>query len=250
MAKTDEEFDYQDGDITCKGRLVLPSGNDPRPGVVVFPDIMGIGEHSLGRAHRLAEELGYVALVADVYGNGIFPGFPDAQDVVASWISKPRDLARRAAAALNALKRHPRCNGHLGAIGFCFGGATVLALARSGNSDLRAGVSFHGVLATPEAAAPGAVSAKLLVCHGADDPFAGEAPLMGLGGDVKSKTLGEFLEEMSAAGVDCQVIAYAGIVHAFTIPHADQFGTEGAKYDEVADARSWKAMASFFNEVL
>lgn len=250
MAKTEEEFDYQDGNVTCKGRLVLPSGSDPRPGVVVFPDIMGIGEHPLGRAHRLAKELGYVALVADVYGNGTFPGFPDAQNVVASWISDPRNLARRAAAALGALKNHPRCNGHLGAIGFCFGGATVLALARSGNRDLRAAVSFHGVLATPEVAAPGEVSAKLLVCHGADDPFAGDGPLMGLGGEVKSKTLDEFLQEMSTAGADCQVIAYAGKVHAFTIPHADQFGMPGAKYDEVTDIRSWKAMASFFQEEL
>ena len=250
MAMADEEFDYQDGDVTCRGRLVLPAGSDPRPGVVVFPDIMGIGEHPVERAHRLADELGYVALVADVYGNGTFPGFPDAQDVVASWISRPRDLARRAAAALYALKSHSRCNGRLGAIGFCFGGATVLALARSGEGDLRAGVSFHGVLATPEAAMRGAVSAKLLVCHGTDDPFAGEAPLMGLGDDVKSKTLGEFLEEMSAAAVDCQVIAYAGQVHAFTVPHADQFGTDGARYDATTDTRSWKAMASFFQDVL
>ena len=245
-----EEFEYRDGDTACKGRLVMPSGTDTRPGVVVFPDIMGMGEHPVGRAQRLAAEFGYVALVADVYGNGAFPGFPDAQDVVASWISRPGDLARRAAAALVALKSHPRCNGRLGAIGFCFGGATVLALARSGNQDLLAGVSFHGVLATPSVATLGAVSAKLLVCHGADDPFAGEAPLMGLAGDVKSRTLAEFLKEMSDSGTDCQVVAYAGIVHAFTIPHADQFGTPGAKYDAATDVRSWRAMGSLFDEVL
>lgn len=250
MANTGKELNYRDGSVICKGRLVIPSGDDPRPGVVVFPDIMGIGEHPIGRAQRLADELGYVALVADVYGNGTFPGFPDAQNVVASWISKPDDLARRASAGLDALKTHPRCNGRLGAIGFCFGGAAVLALARSGNRDLLGGVSFHGVLATPKAAKPGSISAKLLVCHGADDPFAGDAPLMGLASDVKSKTLSEFLQEMSEAEADCQVIAYAGKVHAFTVPHADQFGTDGARYDETTDMRSWKAMVGFLQEVL
>lgn len=245
-----EHFEYRDGETVCRGRLLLPAGSEKRPGIVVFPDITGMGEHPLDRARRLADELGYVALVADVYGNGAFPGFPDAQNVVASWISRPSQLATRAAAALAALEAHPRCDGRLGAIGFCFGGATVLALARSGIGNLRAGVSFHGVLATPEPAKAGAVKARLLVCHGADDPFAGDAPLMGLADDVRSKTLPEFLQEMSDAGVDCQVIAYAGIVHAFTIPDADKFGTQGARYDRTTDQRSWKAMAHFFEETL
>lgn len=248
MSQSGEDFEYRDGETICRGRLFLPAGSDARPGVVVFPDITGMGEHPVGRARRLADELGYVALVADVYGNGAFPGFPEAQNVVASWISRPSELAKRADAALAAIKAHPRCDGRLGAIGFCFGGATVLALARSGLGNLRAGVSFHGVLATPEPAQPGIVGAKLLVCHGADDPFAGEAPLMGLADDVRSKTLPEFLQEMSDADVDCQVVAYAGIVHAFTIPDAGKFGTDGARYDRLTDQRSWKAMTSFFEE--
>jgi dienelactone hydrolase len=250
MAMHEEAFDYRDGDTTCKGRLVLPEGEDRRAGVVVFPDIMGLGDHPLGRARRLAKELGYVALVADVYGEGDFPGFPEALEVVAAWLSRPQDLARRAAAALTALGDHPRCDGTVGAIGFCFGGATVLALARSGHPSLRAGVAFHGVLATPEPAGPGAIGARLLVCHGADDPFAGEAALMGRGGAVASQTLEAFLAEMSHAGADCQVIAYAGVVHAFTIPHAGDLGTEGARYDARADTRSWSAMAAFLEETL
>lgn len=250
MSQSGQELEYNDSGVICKGRLMLPAGGDRRPGVVVFPDITGVGEHSLGRARRLAEELGYIALVADVYGNGQIPALPDAQGAVASWISRPGDLANRAAAAVNALAAHSRCNGRLAAIGFCFGGATVLALVRSGLSNLQAGVSFHGVLATPEVAGPRRVKAKLLVCHGADDPFAGELPLMGLGGNIKSKTLPEFLKEMSDARVDCQVIAYAGIVHAFTIPDADKFGTPGAKYDRTTDVRSWRAMVNLFEETL
>jgi dienelactone hydrolase len=250
MTQKPEPIEYRDGDVICKGRLVLPTGSDRRPGVVVFPDISGVGEHPIGRANRLAEEFGYIALVADVYGEGKAPPLPEAFNVVASWFLRPDDLARRAAAALKALKAHPRCNGRLGAIGFCFGGATVLALARSGNSDLLGGVSFHGVLATPKPAVSGVVKAKLLVLHGADDPFAGDATFFGQGGEIKSKTALEFTQEMSAAGVDCQTVSYSGVVHAFTIPTADQFGTPGAKYDAVTDRRSWKAMADFFKEVL
>lgn len=249
MSQVDEQFDYYDGETLCKGRLIVPADGGARPGIVVYPDITGVGEHSIGKAKRLAEELGYVVLVADVYGNGSFPGFPQAGDVVASWISNPRDLARRAGTAIDALAADPRCNGRIGAIGFCFGGATVLTLVRTANCKLIAGVSFHGVLATPEVAqtdAPG----KLLVCHGADDPFAGEVPLGGLAQDVKSVTLPEFLTEMSQAHVDCQVIAYAGVVHAFTIPDAGKFGTPGAAYNKAADERSWRAMADFFQETL
>jgi dienelactone hydrolase len=250
MAQKTQPIDYRDGDTLCKGQLVLPEGNDRRPGVVVFPDISGIGEHPIGRASRLAEEFGYIALVADVYGDGKVPPLPGAFEVVAGWLWKPDNLAKRAAAALDALKAHPRCNGHLGAIGFCFGGATVLALARSGNSDLLGGVSVHGVLATPKPAVPGVVKAKLLALHGADDPFAGDATFFGQGGEIKSKTALEFTQEMSAAGVDCQLVSYCGVVHAFTIPTAGKFGTPGAKYDPVADRRSWKAMANFFAELL
>jgi dienelactone hydrolase len=250
MTQHTESFDYRDGNTLCRGRLALPAGNDRRPGVVIFHDISGVGEHPIGRANRLVQEFGYAALVADVYGEGKAPPLPEAGAVVASWLSRPDDLARRAAAALSALKAHPRCSGHVGAIGFCFGGATVLALARSGNGDLRGGVSFHGVLATPKPAVPGVVKAKLLVLHGADDPFAGDLVFGGKGGEIKSTTALAFTQEMSAAGVDCQTVSYSGVVHAFTIPTADKFGTPGAKYDAVTDRRSWKAMADFFAEVL
>src|SRR5438876_9872769 len=142
-------------------------------------------------------------------------------DVVASWLSRPDNLANRAAAALNALKAHPRCNGRLGAIGFCFGGATVLALARSGNADLRGGVSFHGVLGTPKPAVPGVVKAKLLVLHGADDPFAGDPAFMGQGGAIKSITALEATQEISAAGGHGQTVSYSAVVHAPAMPTAD-----------------------------
>jgi dienelactone hydrolase len=245
-----EALDYTDGDVVCRGRLALPAGDGRRPGVVVFHDIQGVGKHPVGRATRLAEEFGYVALAADTYGGGQPPELSVAGDVVASWLARPEDLARRAAAAVAALSAHPRCDGRIGAIGFCFGGATVLALARSGQPDLRAAVSFHGVLATAKPAAPGQVRAKVLVLHGADDPFAGDVAFMGKADTVYSTTLPDFLEEMANANVDCQLVAYTGVAHAFTIPNASDFGVAGAKYDELADKRSWQAMGNLFHEAL
>ncbi|UIX29243.1 dienelactone hydrolase family protein [Streptomyces sp. GQFP] len=250
MTSALEPFDYNDGDVTCKGRLALPPGDDLRPGVVVFHDIQGVGEHPIGKATRLAEEFGYLALAADVYGNGQPPEMSGADRVVASWLSRPDDLVRRASAAVEALKAHPRCNGRIGAIGFCFGGATVLALVRSGLSGLQAAVSFHGVLGTAKQAVVGQAHPKTLVLHGADDPFAGDVPFLDMAGVVHSKTLPDFLEEMSNANVDCQVVAYAGVVHAFTIPNAGDFGVVGAKYDELADKRSWESMGALFREAL
>jgi dienelactone hydrolase len=253
-----EPVEYKDGDVICKGRLVVPSGTDSRPGVVVFPDIMGIsevsgsGDHPIDRAIRLAEKLGYIALVADVYGEGAPPPFPDAVDVVASWLASPDKVTKRATAALNALKAHPRCDGRVAAIGFCFGGGIVMALVRSG-ADLVAAVTFHGVLATPEPALPNTVKAKLLVLHGGDDyggtGGTGEAAFGDKTGNLKSKTVIEFMQEMSAASIDCQMISYSGVVHAFTIAARDALGIPGVKYDATADRRSWQAMVTFFEEV-
>jgi dienelactone hydrolase len=250
MTSVLEPFDYPDGEVVCKGRLALPPGDDPRPGVIVFHDIQGVGEHPLGRATRLADEFGYLALAADVYGNGEPPELSGADKVVASWISRPDELAQRATAAVQALKSHPRCNGRIGAIGFCFGGATVLALVRSGTSDLHAAVTFHGVLGTAKPAAAGGPHPKVLVLHGADDPFAGDVPFLDMAGAVHSTTVPEFLAEMAGANIDCQLVAYAGVVHAFTIPNAGDFGVAGAKYDELADKRSWQTMGNLFREAL
>lgn len=249
MAQNEEDIDYRDGDVLCKGRLIIPEGDDQRPGVVIFPDISGVSEHSIGRARRLAKEFGYVALVADLYGNGESPPLSTGMEVVKSWLTNPDRLAKRGAAALDALKAWPRCNGRLAAIGFCFGGGTVLAIARSGNADMIGGVSFHGVLGTVKPAQAGIIKSKLMVLHGADDPFAGDFPFLGHPGVTSTNALA-FTEEMSAAKIDCQLVAYCGAVHAFTIPTAGDFGLDGAQYHALTDQRSWRAMADFLGEVL
>lgn len=233
-----EEFDYPHDDVMCRGRIALPAGDDRRPGVAVFADIGGIGEHCIERAERLAAELGYVALAADFYGEGAVPkDFAEGMPWLQKWRADPVAIAARAGAALEALRSHPRCNGQLGAIGFCFGGSVVLETARADYPGFLAGVSFHGDVATPAPLNAGPLSAKLLVCHGAEDPLVPDASLIA------------FLREMAVAKADCQTIAYTGVVHSFTNKNADGSVMAFAKYDAATDRRSWAAMIAHFAEV-
>lgn len=231
---TTQPLDYMDGDTICKGRLALPAGDGKRPGIAVFSDIGGIGEHTEWYAERLAA-LGYVALAADTYGDGFTPDFAAGMPVLQGWRADPSRLARRGGAALDALVAQPRCDGRLGAIGFCFGGSVVLELARHGHESYLAGVSFHGDVTTPQPAT-GQIAAKLLVCHGAEDPLVPDAALVA------------FLREMAGAHADCQTIAYTGAVHSFTNRSADGSMMPGIKYHEPTARRSWNAMAAHFAE--
>ena len=233
-----DAFTYTHDADVCRGFIALPAGGGTAPGIALFADIGGVGAHTKGWATRIAAELGYVALAADVYGEGRNPA--DRAEGMA-WLNAYRNdpprLAARAHAALAALKAHPRCNGQLAAIGFCFGGTTVLELARSGDPDLMAAVSFHGGLATPAPAGPGAITAKLLVCHGAEDPV------------VPPQQLVDFLAEMATAGADCQTIAYTGAGHSFTNEQADGSIMPGIKYHAPTARRSYGAMRTFLDEV-
>jgi dienelactone hydrolase len=124
----------------------------------------------------------------------------------------------------------------IAAIGYCFGGTAVLELARSG-ADLAAVVSFHGGLSSPAPADARKIKAKVLALHGADDP------------NVPPQEVAAFREEMRQGGVDWQLIAYGGAVHAFTDWNAGNDNSTGAAYNERADRRSWEAMRQFLAEV-
>lgn len=232
------ELAYSDGDVQCIGRVALPAGSERRPGIAIFADLMGIGSQTIERAEIIARDLGYVALAADMYGNGrAITDQAEGMPLMQSFTENPELLASRSGAALAALKAHPRCNGQLGAIGFCFGGGVVLGLARSGTSELMGGVSFHGTLSTVRQATAGSIKAKLLVCHGAEDPF------------VPMDDLVTFLKEMATAQADCQTIAYTGAGHSFTNPATDALNIPGVKFHEPTDRRSWQAMTAFFQEI-
>lgn len=206
-----------------------------RPGVLVVHQWMGITEHEHEMAKRLAG-LGYIAFVADIYGKGVRPkNQSEAREQAMKYRGKDGKLFRgRLAASLAALRAQKNVDpGKLGAIGFCFGGTGVLELARSGAA-VKGVVSFHGGLKTPAPAREGEIKAKVLVCHGADDPSVSNEDLLG------------FMKEMREAKADWQLNAYGGAVHAFTQKSANTPGR--AQYHEEAAKRSWEAMKAFFAE--
>lgn len=232
-----ESLEYKDGDVTLKGFVALDDqSNHKRPGILVMPEAFGLGKQAKDRALRLAS-LGYAALAGDPYGNGL--EVSDLQEAIkhAGAIREDNTKFRqRIRAGLDALTALPQVDtDRLVVMGYCMGGSCSLEMARDG-APLKGVVSFHGALETQSPAEPGKVQAKVLVCHGADDPF------------VPVEHVTAFEEEMTKAGVDWQVISYGGTVHSFTNPEADG-SIEGICYNKQADERSWQAMQAFFDEV-
>jgi dienelactone hydrolase len=233
-----EIVEYRDGETVLEGYLAYDDANaSPRPGVLVIHDWTGLQDYAKRRTTQLAE-LGYVAFAADVYGKGVRPVDPQ-QCMVES--GKYRNdlplLRRRVTLALTELRKSKLVQAEkVAAIGYCFGGSSVLELARSG-ADVRGVVSFHGGLKTSMPATEGGVKAKVLVCHGADDPF------------VKPEEVAAFREEMSKAKADLKFISYPGVVHSFTKREAGSDPSKGQAYDAKADEDSWAAMKKFFTEI-
>jgi dienelactone hydrolase len=234
------DFEYFDAGQRCLGVLELPDPAKfpgPRPGVVAVHEAWGLGAQVQRRAKMLAE-LGYVALAADIFGDRHIPADPpEAFRIIGDFAADTSALRARAGAAVSALKAHAACNGQIAAIGYCFGGRTVLELARSGNPDVLGVVSFHGALDSVTPAEKGKVRAKILVCHGAEDEL------------VPHDHLTAFLTEMANAEADCQTIAYTGAKHSFTNPEAQGQLMATIIYDGRTDARAWKAMQTHLTEV-
>ena len=232
-----EVVEYKDGEQICEGFLAYDDAvKGPRPGVVVVHEWMGLGDYAKGRAKQLAE-LGYVAFAADIYGKGIRASDPKEAGQLAGKYKGDLPLLRsRARAAFDTLARNPRVDtSKVFAIGYCFGGTTVLELARSG-APLAGTVSFHGGLATKDPADAKNIKGPVLVLHGAADPY------------VPPAEIAAFQKEMTDAKVDWQMVFYSGAVHSFTNPGAGSDPSKGAAYDARADRRSWEAMKAFFAE--
>lgn len=232
-----EQISYDVDGITMVGYLALPDGDDVRPGVLVCHEGPGMSDIAKEKANRLAA-LGYVAFALDYQGGGAV--LTDREEMAArigAWLADPTQTRLRGHAGLDLLLAQPRVDtARVGAIGFCFGGTMVLELARSG-ADLKAVVGFHSGLVTarPEDAAN--ITAKVLVCIGADDPMVSEESRIG------------FQNEMRAANVDWRLNLYGGAVHSFTNEQADAFGAPFIKYHKPTDERSWRAMLDLFDEV-
>jgi dienelactone hydrolase len=233
-----EVVTYKHGDTVCEGYFAYDDAQQgKRPGILVVHEWLGLNDHAKKRAEMLAE-LGYVAFACDMYGKGVRAAGPQDGPKLSAPFKDDRKLMRaRANAGLDVLRKHAKVDGtKLGAIGFCFGGTTALELARAG-TNLRGVVAFHAGLSTPMPAQPGQVKAKILVCHGGDDPF------------VPPKEVQAFQDEMNKAGASLKLITYGGAVHSFTNPAAND-KAHGVAYNAEADRESWKAMKVFFAEVL
>lgn len=234
-----ETITYKQGDQTLEGFLAYDDEkvDGKAPGVLIVHQWMGLTDYEKGRAKQLAE-LGYVAFAADIYGQGIRPANTGEAGKMAGKFKNDRELYRaRLNAGLEQLKAQRVVDqDNLSAIGYCFGGTGVLELARSG-ADVNGVVSFHGGLDSPSPEDGKNIQCKILICHGADDPF------------VSPKDIDAMKAELNDANVDWQMNYYSGAVHSFTQPMAGNDNSKGAAYNEQADHRSWQAMKSFFSEL-
>lgn len=208
----------------------------PRPGILLFPNVLGTKEADFAYAEKVAA-LGYTVLVADVYGQGkrTTRAEPDMGRYMAELNTGRALLRDRVNAAHVLLKSLDEADaGRTAAIGFCFGGRCVLDLARSG-ADIAGGVSFHGVYEAPSF--PNAqIRAKLLICHGWDDPIAPPEATVALA------------KELTEAGCDWQIHAYGRTGHAFT-DHDAKMPEKGLAYQPDADRRSFRSMADFLGDL-
>lgn len=235
-----ESIAYAHDGTKCEGFLAEPGGlkaGEKRPGILLVHDWTGLQDYARERAEMLAD-LGYVVFAADVYGVGVRPTDPKDCAAEAGKYKTDRDLYRaRLNAALDVLKAQPHCEAsQLGAIGYCFGGTGVLELARSG-ADVKGVVAFHGAIDSPNPADGAKIMAKVLVLHGADDPF------------VPAEDIEAFKEEMKTHKIDWQMVSFGNAVHSFTKKAAGDDNSKGAAYNEKADQRSWIMMKDFFEEI-
>jgi dienelactone hydrolase len=240
-----ETVTYQAGDTALQGYLAYDdAAAGKQPGVLVFPEWWGVNDYCKERARQLAA-MGYVALAADMYGNGLVATDPTEAGKLTgqfrgNWENGGRALLRqRAQAALATLAKDPRVDpARLGAIGFCFGGTCVLELAYSA-PNLTAAVTFHGGLTAPDPADFPQIKAHFLILHGADDPT------------VKPEQITALQEGLRAAKADWEMIYYGGAVHGFSNPDNVRSPNQTiVAYNAEAAQRSWETMGEFFKEIL
>ncbi len=231
-----QPIDYAANGLCYRGFLADGSGGRPAPGILVAHEGGGLTDHARERAERLAG-LGYVAFALDLFGDQA-PTLDDKMALVRRLRADTAELRARASAALEVLTGQSNADtAKLAGIGFCFGGAAMIELARAG-APLKAIAAFHPGLVSAPAQDNRAIAGKLLLCLGAEDPIA------------PAEQRETFLAEMSEAAVDWQMQLYGGVGHSFTNREIDSWNYPGFRYDAEADARSWRAMRHLFEETL
>ncbi|MBT5108570.1 MAG: dienelactone hydrolase family protein [Rhodospirillaceae bacterium] len=228
---------YTDGDVTLQGTMAWDAAKTgKRPGILIVHEWWGLDDYARGRAKKLAAE-GYVAFALDMYGVGKVTDHPKEAGKWAKQInSNIANWTRRAQAGLAVLKADPNvAAGKTAAIGYCFGGSTVMQMAYA-NQDVRAVASFHGSL--PSAAdTVTSVKPRIFAAHGRDDTF------------INADRITAFKAGLDRTKADWEMTVYSGTKHSFTNPGADSRGINGLAYNPRADKRSWAAMLTMFDEV-
>jgi dienelactone hydrolase len=235
----EEPVTYKDGETTMKGFVVYDDAvAGKRPGIIMVHEWWGITKHIHNEAQKFAQQ-GYTAFIADMYGDAKSADNPnDAGALSSSVMQNPSVMQSRFNAARDQLAKQASVDPRrIGAVGYCFGGAVVLNMARAG-ADLGAVAGFHASLGlnTP-APAPGTVKAKVLILNGADDPF------------VKREQYDQLKKDFDAAKADYRIIEYPGAVHAFTNPEATELGKKfnlPLRYDAQVDREAKAEAAKFF----
>ena len=232
-------LEYEADGQRMVGHLAIgDDGQERRPGILVFPEALGVEQHAKSRAERLAAEFGYTALACDIHGEGyVASDLSEALRLIEPVRKNSAKIRAIGGGALKALSQRAEVDtGRIGAIGFCFGGTMALELARGG-AEMGAVVGFHSGLATSQPEDAKAIKGRVLVCIGADDP------------SIPPEQRAGFEREMRQGGVRWAMSIYGGAVHSFTNKEADMLGRpEFARYDAVADARSWAEMGLLFKE--
>ena len=236
----EENITYSADSLTMNGFVVYDENVEgPRPAVIVVHEWWGLNEYAKRRARELAQ-LGYIAFALDMYGNGQTAANPDdAMKLAGPFYATPAMAKGRFEAALNKLKTYAQTDStRIGAIGYCFGGAQVINMAKMGEP-LKGVVSFHGNLNVIPVD-KSLLKAEILVCHGAADPI------------VPQTEVDAFRHQMDSVGAKYDFKAYPGVLHAFTNPAATELGEKfkmPIKYDAAADTASWKEMKMFFERI-
>lgn len=237
-----KEIDYKAGDTSLKGYIAYDDAiKGKRPGILVVHEWWGHNDHARNRAKMLAG-LGYTALALDMYGDGKFADHPQkAGEFMNAAFQDWEGSKAKFNEAKKVLQAHETVDPKkIGAIGFCFGGAVSLRMARDG-ADLAGVVAFHSALPLEPPVTKNKVTASIMVVNGGEDSF------------LKPEAVGAFMQEMVAANADLTYLSLPGIKHSFTNPQADEFQKKfnlpALAYDKQADERSWLVMKNFFQRV-
>ncbi len=234
-------IEYAVGDAVHQGYLAYDDEiADARPGIIIVHEWWGLSDYIVRRAHMLAE-LGYAALAIDMYGGGAIAQDTDQAGALMTGVLNDMDTGTAALkAGYELLLSQPAVDPErMAAIGYCFGGAMALHMARIG-LPLSAVASFHGALGSFHTAEPGSIQARLLVCHGAADSM------------ITMDDLKGFKQEMETAQADYEVLLLADAKHGFSNPQADvnaeKYGID-LGYQQSADEKSWEALEALLKQV-